>query len=220
MASIAIDFIPPDDPNIVTMHIEEAMDKEGPWTGIETVPIGEYPNYITRYTTALASSPSSWIRIRFQDDGGAFSPWSVPVQGGTRTLVGEIVDRVLLRSATVNENVAAQVAEAVIERVLNIDPYSTDTESVTYSQKEGITLLTLAYSIQAESASGESQSYVAGLVSETSKGGSVDVDGILKLAGIFLGLAPSRVAQMADIAIAGVKSSEIDQSRLMITEIT
>jgi hypothetical protein len=222
MAVVRFDFTPPTNIDVVEMRIYESPTKDGVYSLIEIVESPEwtpYPNYLSEWTTTEATAPSGWFKLEFVNSKGAISGRSNPIQGGTETLVGKIVERVLLRNPNISENVAAQVAEAVIEMVMHQDPYEVDPATVKYGTLEGMTLFTLAFSIQSESVSGDTEKYTAGLVSqETSSKTATDVSDILKLANRWLGLAPSVVAQMADLAIAGATKTEIDQSRLLLSE--
>src|SRR5262245_35971053 len=103
MASVRLDFTPPGIPDVIELHVEEAPDSGGPFVQIDTADSGTYPNYISSYTTQLATSTTYWFRIRWETLQGVFTPYSAPLQGGTKTLVQEIVDRVMLRNPSLNE---------------------------------------------------------------------------------------------------------------------
>jgi len=217
MASVPLDFTPPIEPDITELHIEEASSKDGPFNEIETVTaVGAYPDYISRYTTSLATALNDWFRIRWKDSKGAYTPYSEPLQGGTTTLVQQIVNRVMLRDPMADENVALQEAEAVISDVFRVDdPYTIDPATVTPKQKSGITFLTLARtylsSIVTSIAAGTSDSYTAGLVSqsagtasqsEISKGLS-NIEQLIEWANRDLGLSFSVVMLLEEIEVAG-----------------
>jgi hypothetical protein len=173
MASVRLDFIPPDTPGITKLHIYESPTLNGVFNEIETVTsVGSYPTYITYHTTKLANDIADWFAIQWEDADGALSGLSQPIQGGTTTLVQQIVSRVMLRDPFADENIAAQEAEAVIEDVfITTDAYLVDPSIVTAKQKSGITFLTLARvylsSIITSLSSGSLQSYTAGLVSQS-----------------------------------------------------
>jgi hypothetical protein len=172
MASVRLDFIPPDAQGITKLHIYESATREGVFSEIEEVtPVGAYPTYITYHTTTFALDVNDWFAIEWEDADGALTGLSQPIQGGTTTLVQQIVSRVMLRDPLADENITAQEAEAVIEDVMNTtDAYSVDPTTVTAKYKSGITFLTLARvylsSIITSMSSGSSQSYTAGLVSQ------------------------------------------------------
>lgn len=220
MASVRLDFVPPMDDNIVEMKIYESTVPEGPFTEIESVAMS-LP-YISEYTTDQAAASNNWFNIEFIDDKGAVSSRSQAIQGGTSTLVGEIKDRVMQRNPSMSETTVVQVAEAVIEKYFNADPYSIDPNTVSYAVKEGLTLLTLAYGTQVSSSSGTTESYTAGLVSQKSEASSAESESgaILALAWKWLGISQSRIAQMAEIPmIVATNPVEKDQSRLLLTEL-
>jgi hypothetical protein len=118
MASVRLDFTPPTAPGITALHIEEASAKEGVFAEIEEVTaVGTYPNYISYYTTDNAVAANGWFRIRWEDADGIFTAYSSPLQGGTKTLVQEIVDRVMLRMPNANEIIVTQEAQAAVSLV-------------------------------------------------------------------------------------------------------
>jgi hypothetical protein len=217
VANVPLDFTPPTEPDITKLHIEEATAMIGPFSEIEVVTsIGAYPDYITRYTTTLASSLNNWFRIRWENSKGAYSPYSNPIQGGTTTLVQEIIDRVMLRDPLADENITKQEAEAVIEDVLYVtDPYAVDPTLVTAKQKSGITFLTLARvylsSIVTSISAGDTSSYTAGLVSQSSgtnsqsqiSQGLSNIQQLIEWANRDLGLDYSVVMLLAEIDVAG-----------------
>lgn len=221
MAAVALNFVPPDVPDLVELVILESDSEAGVYNVIETVTeIGDYPNYLTRYTTTNATSLNAWFKIKWRDSKGAETPESMGIQGGSSTTVGEIVDRVLNRKPTADEQTVQQTAEAVIETYFKTDPYSVEWVDLTYSQREGLTLLTLAFSIETQNAeAGSEYKWVAGLVSYEQNSSGSDVAALYKLAYKWLGLSPSRIAQMAEIVIiGGLTKAEKDQSRLLVSE--
>lgn len=171
MANVILDFTPPEDPGITKLRILEAPVADGPFTIIEEVTsVGTYPTYITRYTTQLAINSNDWFAIQWVSSLGVESELSAPIQGGSKSLVGEVLDRVLLRRSDFDENIAAQVTEAVIEFALAADPYSIDVNTVGYKKLEALTELVIVWKLYSEvatSASFNTTSYTAGLVSET-----------------------------------------------------
>lgn len=228
MATIAVDFTPPDIPGIVALRIYESATKEGIYAQIErTTDIGTFPTYISRYTSAMASSSTDWFKIAWEDEAGDISVTSVAMQGGTTTLVSTLVNRVMLRDAALNEVVVAQVAEAVICKVMHTtDPYDV-TLTATFDQLEGMTLMILARAnmhMIMNSAS-ESDSYTAGLIAiksaSSTKTSSTDlIEWLIDQANLLLGLDYSAVMLMEDIVIDGSSSAwQWDHSRLLVNVI-
>jgi hypothetical protein len=217
MASVRLDFVPPDSPDITKLHIFEAPTKDGIFSQIEEVTsIGSYPNYISYYTTTVAANVSDWFAIQWEDSFGALSDISEPIQGGTTTLVNDIIRRVMLRDPLANEIIAQQEAEAVIENVFGVtDAYSVDQTIVTAKQKSGITFLTLARtylsSIITSISSGTVQSYTAGLVSQSAGAGSQssvtqglgNIQQLIDWANADLGLNVSVIMLLKEIDVAG-----------------
>lgn len=227
MATVAIDFTPPDISGMVALRIYEAATKEGVYAQIERITaIGFYPTYITRYTSTMALSSTDWFKIAWEDAGGDISIMSQPVQGGTTTLVSTLVNRVMLRDPNLAEQVVAQVAEAVVSLVMHTpDPYDV-TLTATYAQLEGMTLLILARSnmhMIMQSAS-SSDSYTAGLIaiknsSSTKTSAGTDlIEWLIDQANLLLGLNYSAVMLMTDISIgSSVSGWEDDKSRLQVS---
>jgi hypothetical protein len=227
MASVFLDIVPPNQPDLTDLEIEESASKDGPWGApIEIVtPVGTYPNYLSSYTTDQAAATTNWFRIRFKDSKGAYTPYSQPIKGGTDNVVSLLVDRVLLRDPNISEAVAQQEAEAVLQWYFKgVDPYGIDPATVTYTQMSGLTLLTLARALLFDQLVGSTSSadgWTAGLVSiksgSTSSAGKADILELLKQANTLLGLNISVIAQMDEISIAGGQSLVAkDQSRLVM----
>jgi hypothetical protein len=203
---VRLDFVPPSQTGIVALIIEEASAKDGPFTQIErTTAVGLYPNYITYYTTTVALDAQDWFRIRWEDQDGIFSAYSEPLKGGTKTLVQEIVDRVLLREPALDERIVTQEAQAVVAEVMGTDdPNSILVEEATPVQLRGMTNLTLARSLVASyftMTAGSSSKWVAGLVSLQSGTSSADFDkaieALVKSANNDLGMGYSVILLMA-----------------------
>lgn len=233
MASVHLNFYPPERPGFVKLYIYEASsaDASDPLNLIETVTdIGVYPDYINGYSTDNASLIDDWFAIQFEDSAGAKTDISDRMAGRTATLVGLLVTRVMLSNPDLNENVVGQAAEYVVSIVMRTEtPYDPSLpNTVTYRQLEGMTLLTQARAeirslIASTSLSGGS--FTAGLVSMKSSGsqtGSTDlIDYLQKEASRILNLNPSRVGQICVGEIAGGLSQRrsIDESRLLMIEI-
>src|SRR4029077_15361267 len=141
MASVRLDFVPATTPGMISLRVEESMLKEGPFTEIDKVmAIGAYPNYISYYVTLSATDANYWFRIRWEGEGGIFAPYSQPLQGGTKTLVQEIVDRVILRNPTLNEAIVTQEAQAVVSQYMATDdPNSVLVDEANYIEIRGMT---------------------------------------------------------------------------------
>lgn len=222
--SVFLDFVPPNDnPDLAKLLIYEGPTKEGPFTLIETVDapaIGVYPNYISHYTTNLATALDNWFTIRWQDVKGALTPYADAIQGGTRSVVSEIVSRVLTSSPTTNEQAAAQEAAGVVEEIFGM--VNPDPTLVKQRQYSGMTLLTLArVRFREMLTGGRFDSWTAGLVSmksSNSASSAKEIRDIIAEAQRMLGLSTARVAQVCLPSIAGGLSEIVsaDISRLMI----
>ena len=231
MASVALNFRPPMEPGIDKLHIYEAPASGGPWTLIETVdmsPAYPYPDYLTRYTTNLASSINSWFAIEWEDAKGAKSGMSAPIMGGTENLVSVLVERALLRDPTIDENVAAQEAEAIVEMfypgrvVREVQP-----NEATFNQLSGMTLLLMArvYTMSLLSVSSSStEDFTAGLVSMKSGSATAvkkDLNAIRDLiaaANAILGISYSVKLLMEEIEVGGGyrQLQGVDLTRLLL----
>jgi hypothetical protein len=144
MANVRLQFTLPVDPDVTTLVIWEAAAATGPWTKIdETSAIGSFPTYVNYYTTTLAQDANNWFAISWKTSAGVESDISEPMQGGSDTLVGKVVDRVLQRDPSINAGIATQEAEVVIERYYLTDPYLVD-PGVSYATLNGLVYLTLA----------------------------------------------------------------------------
>lgn len=225
MASVSLDFVPPDIPNLAKLYIYEAPAKDGPWTLIETVTaVGVYGNYLSRYTTQMATSVIDWFSIQWEDDKGAQFGQSSAVKGGTETAVSEITDRVLLRDASIAEAVAEQEAEAVVEDYFGTtDSLSIDRSVVTAKELSGLTMLALARAKLFQIYTGGTASdYTAGLVSQKSSTQAAlkltDIKDLLSEANTLLGRNFTCILQMDEIEIAGgsVLAGIPDASRLIV----
>lgn len=220
---VYLDFVPPNDlPDLTKLHIYESADKEGPFVEIEVVtPVGSVGDYITSYTTVLADDENDWFSIRWENSKGAFTPYSDAVQGGSRSIVADVVSRVMLRDPSLSEEIVFQEAEAIIE-----DIYGTtypDPTTIKKSRLNGIAILAMAraqLASYAASMSNSGQSWTAGLVSMKTGSGTTlnNVRDLLNEASRMLGMNVSVVAQMVVPEIAGglseIKMADI--SRLLI----
>jgi|SRR5215471_2144627 len=205
--SVRLDFTPPTIPDVKTLHVEEAPNSTGPFVEIDsTTAVGTYPNYISYYTTQSATDLNYWFRIRWETSEGVFTPYSGSLQGGTKTLVQEIVDRVMLRNPNLNEVIVTQEAQAVVSEVMGTqDPNSLPVSAATYVQLRGMTNLTLARSLIATylASGGTVSKFTAGLVSLQTGSTTADptkaIEALIKAANDDLGLYYSVVLLMADV---------------------
>ena len=225
MAVVPLRFTPPAEPGWDTLHIFESPTQNGTYTEIDQTPSGT-PNYIDRFTTDQATQADYWFAIQWSDPEGATTELSAGVQGGTETLVGILVQRILLRDSTINENVAAQEAEAAISAYFGVDdPATIDPATVNPKILEGLTLLALAWGYTIISTTQSNvQKFTAGLVSldqgsSSTTRTSASVDQLLKLANSLLGRNYSAIAALKEIPVAGRFTqlvSTVDLSRTMI----
>lgn len=220
MATVRLDFIPPTDPDLISFKIYESATKEGVFNEIEEVTvIGEYPNYLSTYTTTAATSIDNWFAIDWFDDKGGHLGMSDPIQGNADLLLAEIVSRVITRDPSINENIVYDEAQAVLEVFL---PQGTDVEDASvemasYNERSGLTLLTMARCYIFSITEGE-QEYTVGLVSQKVKNTrSMDfVADLLRRAESQLGISHSAILQMAEIPVAMETYATVDLSRLLI----
>jgi len=224
MAVVELQFLPPDTSDIQTLHVEEASSADGAFTEIQTFPAGSSPEYISSVEVTNAIDPLDWFRIRWQDSVGNFTPYSQPIQGGTTTIVAQVMDRVILRNPTVNSLIAGQEAEAVVADYFSVnDPYSIDPTQANPKLLSGLTLLALArvYTLRLISA-GTTAKWSSGLVSMDTSTNTAQtwgaVDKMIELANRELGRNYSVVAMIKEIEVAGGfrQLKSLDVSRALI----
>lgn len=236
MASITLKFIPPDAPDVVALRIYESPVAGGPWTQIErTTSVGTYPAYITSYTTASAVSASDFFAIAWEDVAGAVGSMSEGMQGGTSTLLSEVVDQALERAPNMDPSIVAQEAEAVIWYYAQVDPHEPRPSWMTNLYVTGLSYMTLAQSIpfqtiSTEIAGGSADQWTAGLVSmkksattsSSSTGGPVEKLALWleRMGKRYMGISDSRVLQMKEIQVAGgfrrITSADVTRSLIEI----
>lgn len=224
MASVPLRFIPPIEDNYESLLIYEAPAKDGPFTLIETVPAGTYPNYIDHYTTTHATSATDWFAIEWVDVDGGKTDLSSPLQGGTESLTGVLVSRMLLRDPSLNENIAAQEAEAAICDYYGVfDPNTIDPETVSPKILSGLTALALAWSyVITTSVSSSAQKWVAGLISldlgSSATKSTANIDALMKQANSLLQRNYSRIMRLKEIEVAGgyTQIVAVDLSRTIV----
>lgn len=216
---VPLNLVVPDEPDFVALHIYEALDEVTPLDEIEIVAV-DYPNYPTLYTTAFATAENYWFAVRWKDDKGAFTDYSLRVQGGTFSVLADIVDRIQRRDGTVDEEVAFQEAEAVLEEIYGTT--APDPATVTKRKMSGMVALTMAriYYFRLLTTSSSVTQFTAGLVSV--KTGDVEktrsnIKELMVYAESKLGLSASRIAYAAMPEIAGGAAVvAADLSRLII----
>jgi len=226
MASVYLNFVPPNDVrDLVKLHIYEAPAQAGPFSSIEVVTsIGSPGAYITDYTTTQALSATDWFAIQWENSKGAFSDMSSAIQGGTTSVVSEVVERVLLRDPTLNEQIVAQEAAAVVEGYCGT--VTPDMSTLNYNELSGLTLLTMArcYLVRVASGSGTSASWTAGLLTEkqsttTATQTLKSIEDLIRVANTWLGRTYTVVALMKEVSVAGGYTSRltgVDISRSLI----
>jgi len=224
MASVELQFLPPDTEDITTLHVEESSAQGGPFVEIQTFPAGTYPDYITSAVVNNATSAQDWFRIRWQDAAGGYTPYSDPVQGGTTTVVSQVVDRVILRDPAIDTLVAYQEAEAVVAWYFGVaDPYDVDPSQATPQILSGLTMMTLArcYVINLIS-SGTTVKWQAGLVSmdhsSSTKQAWDAIERMIDFANRELGRNYSAVLMLEEITVGGQykQLKSWDVSRLLV----
>lgn len=211
MATVRLDFVPPTQVGMIALRIEEAPTQDGTYTEVErATEVGSYPNYISNYTTNAAVNEIDWFRIRWEGEDGIFSPYSGSLQGGTKTLVQEIVDRTLLRNPSLNEIIVTQEAQAAIADYYHTDdPNSIMATDASPVEIRGLTNMTLARSLIATTlaSGGTVARFTAGLVSLQSGTTGADptkaIEALVKSANDDLGGGYSVVLLMSEFGTNG-----------------
>jgi len=212
--SVALEFIPPDEPDLKALHVYESATKTGTFVEIDnTQVIGAYPKWISRYTTANATSIYDWFAIAWQNQAGVLGALSAPMQGGSTTLVSEIVNRVMIRDPNLNQIIVGQEAEAAISEYYGVtDPYTVALSTVPPNVMSGLTLFTMArcYIVQAAvgTSTGTAHKWTAGIVSLDSSASSGmspwdSVQKLLEMANKELGRNYDLVLLLKEIEVAG-----------------
>jgi len=214
---VPLDFIPPQEDNIVKLHIYESSAQGGPFSEIELVTeVGTWPNYIDHYTTANATALDDWFAIQWEDDKGAKSVLSSPVKGGTDYLVREVMDRMLQRDMGIDHVVALAEAQGAVEWYFKDDPTDklvSDIDSTKrYSVLNGLTYLGLARAyIVAEAIHDKVEQANIGVVSFRTQAGvrsGVDVSKLVELANELLEINISTILQLTDVYDPGLQWSQ------------
>ena len=227
MASVRLDFTPLT--GYTKLNIYEAPDEpSAPGVKIDTLTV-DPDNPPTRYTTTLATGLTKWFSIQWEDAQGGLSEMSDPVQGGTTTLVQRLVDRVLLRDASLDERIVAQEAEWVISKVMGTnDPYDPALVDIaTLDQISGMTywIMARSYVSTIVTSTSSEDTYTVGLVTQKASSGTatkkVDtIKDLLDLAMRELGMGGAYVMLLEDIDPTGtfnISGIDVDISRLQVT---
>lgn len=218
--AVHLEFTPPVEEDITSLHIFEAPASTGPFLEIEQVTaIGTFPDYIDHYTTTLANSLTDWFSIQWKDSKGALTPLSASVQGGTTSLVGKLIQRVLQRDSGLDPDVVKQEAEGAIEWYFHKDPYD-NLLTASYRQLNGLTYLILARANLIEILSSQGGGgYTAGMVTEregTTTSSMKSVNDLIKLANQMLNINTSVVMQLEELQLPSGSRSRYDASRGVI----
>lgn len=212
MASVFLNFTPPEEEGITILRIFEAPAADGPFTPIEDVSdVGMYPNYISFYTTTSADNADDWFSIQWINADGAESETSAAIQGGTNTLAGVLLQRMLLRDPSLSENIAFQEAEAVISDYYGVlDPNTVDPNTVSPKILSGLTNYALMRTYIAQtiiSSQNTGSKWSAGIVAlDNSKSSSISAQSLkdmLWLVNRDLGLNYSVILSLKEIKVAG-----------------
>jgi len=217
MPSVTLEFIPPDEPDLLALHVYESDASDGTFLEIDvTQAIGVYPHYITRFTTTHATAISDWFAIAWENTANVTGELSAPMQGGSTTLVSEIVNRVMLRDPTLNPIIVGQEAEVAVCEYYGVnDPYSINPDDVPPKIMSGLTYYTMArcYIVTATTSitrtAGSANKWVAGIVSmdtgatasaSMQKGMWDAIDNLLKAANLELGWNQDRILLIKEIS--------------------
>jgi len=186
MASVSLTFIPPSRPGFVKLHIFETADPAQLAALIDTIEnIGSYPNYITKASTNNAAAIDDWFAIQWEDDQGVVTVLSELMKGGVTTLIGELVNRVIMRNPAFDGAIVVQETEGVISFVYNVDdPYTIELASVNKLWMVELTNLIFVACEYLNVLLGASSSnaYTAGVISESTSTSSLAIlDSLEKL---------------------------------------
>lgn len=207
--AVELQFLPAEEEGMVTLHVEEASSKDGPFALVQSFPAGTYPTYIHEVVVTNAQATLDWFRIYWEDSNGSYTPHSSPVQGGSSTIVAQVMDRVMLRDPAVEPLIAGQEAEASVSEYFNVDdPYAVEVSKASPRVLSGLTLLTLArcYTVRLITGSGQTARWSAGLVSmqsgQTTTQSWDAIDRMVNLANKELQRNYSAVLLMEEISVA------------------
>lgn len=226
---VTIRFTAPSDPDTAALRIYESAAQLGPFVQIDrTAAIGAYPNFIDHYTTTQATDKNDWFAIAWEDSSGAVGDMSTPLKGGTLSLIATLIDRVLQRDKSLSGDVVRQEAEATVETLFAIDPYTADLTTLVASGKQyrtlnGLTYMVLARALMARMIQNiESESATLGLVSfkaSSGKTGLADIDALIEMAERDLGIGGTVVIDMERICkVYGGKDPRVLEQLLGIDQ--
>jgi hypothetical protein len=146
---------------------------------------------------------------------------SASLQGGSTTLVSEIVNRVMIRDPNLNPIIVGQEAEAAISEYFGVlDPYTVDLTTVSPAVMSGLTYFTMARSyiahVAVSTAAGAANKWTAGIVSMdtsqtvSSKAGPWEsIEKLMELANKELGRNYSVVLLMKEISVTGLRQARL-----------
>lgn len=205
--TIELRVTPPDTEDVASLVVYESANPTGPFAVVKTIDVSALDPVPDTYDINIAdiASENDWFAVQWKDAAGSWlTPLSPPTKSGATSFVELIVDRVRQRDMSMKKSIVIQEAEAAIERYFNKNPYSVTMadipESRTYSVMNGLTYLAMARSYLALSTSESSvQSATLGLVSFRSESGkerSVDVEALIALANVELGINTSVILEM------------------------
>lgn len=201
--NVPLTFIPPTADDIATLHIWEGATSAGPFFEIDSTPVGTFPDYIREFVTTHANSISDWFAIQWEDAAGVRGNLSASMMGGTTSLIGELIERVLLKNGDLNETIALQEAEAVISYIYGVDdPYTIDIGTVNklwLSELSNLVYVSCMYDEVIQIGALSQTSYTAGIISESSGGSNNktvldNLERLEKRALKRLGIGGSRIA--------------------------
>ena len=204
MASVELNFIAPDVPDLDKLLVFEATTADGPFIQVaELDGVGTYPDYIDHYSVENVNSVDDWFTIQWITVDGVKSEMSVPIKGDSETLVGIVAGRVRQRDRSLSYAVIVQEAEVAVERYFGQNPYSIDPTDVSYRVLNGLTYLALARTLTVNQSQGTADRVTIGLTTVASSSGAQvsqkAIDELLDLARGELGLDSSLVLQMAEL---------------------
>jgi hypothetical protein len=228
---VVLNISPYEAPGAAQVKVYESAAADGPFVLIDTLAAGNYPDYLTRIDTNLATNDADWFAVQwFNAAGGKLTPLSPGMRAQHNSLVQTLVDRVRMRDRSLDEDVVTQEAEGAIEAYLGKNPYSADfyldlPSTTRYSVLNGLTYLVMARSMIDRLIKTSSVTKATiGLVSMQSGDTTTSVKNIqalIDLANELLGRTYNLVMLLEEVKIGNsVHNTWRDQSRLLLqTEI-
>lgn len=203
---VVVKVTQPDDPTVSGLHIFESANPTGPFVEIANIVVP--PGQVLESVDVDATLGTDWFASQWKDAQGAWlTPLSPPVKAGDSSFVELVIDRVMQRDRSLDRDIVRQEVEAAVEFVFNKNPYGVSFADIPSGQQyrriNGIVYLAMARSyIAASSSSSNVQSATLGLVSLRTESGTqrtVDVQHLIDLANLSLGISTSLVLQMEDV---------------------